>query len=366
MRARRDHGAAASSAPQSAVTNVTSGAPPSAAYGGERRGGLGEGQPTPREAAERQPVPGQPPGRPRGRPPRPASRAAASTAGEQRRRSAARKAASSSASASQASGPITVSQDSSGTNVQPVDQTEQGAPARPRPRQSRTSRPPRPGPAATGRTAGRPGRRGPADDGAGQAAGQREPRRTQRDGRRGPAGSAAGRGRRHGLPVAVLVTVGAGPSGVRSAGLTRTTAGSATVRRTRAAGCGPVADRRRPRRRVRARTALRTDLVRPAAGSRPLSTGRSGPSRVSPPAGSLALSSDDGDRTWHPDGTCALRRPWPEAGTCVSRRGFRVGVLSVDVAHLGAPTASCQPPADLRGCAKPQVGATSPDRLISH
>jgi hypothetical protein len=65
---------------------------------------------------------------------------------------------------------------------------------------------------------------------------------------------------------------------------------------------------------------------------------------------------DGGGRTWHPDGACALRRPWPEAVDGVAEGGCSAAVSCGGPLNLCRPVPRCQPSVHLRRRAKPQVG----------
>jgi hypothetical protein len=114
--------------------------------------------------------------------------------------------------------------------------------------------------------------------------------------------------------------------------------------------------------RKRARTALRTGWVRPAAGSPCRCLLGGGALPVSHPGSTpsphcLFGQSDGGRRTWHPDGTCALRRPWPEAAGWCRGGGLSAAVSCGGPLNLGRPDPRCQPAVHLRKRAKPQVSA---------
>ena len=246
----------------------------------------------------------------------------------------ARNDASSSATASQASGPITVSQDSSGRKSRgrgPGRAGHRGAALWPR--HSRT-RPATPSGASSHTSYGgsasatrapltaAPASRGPSPPGTASAT-------VRRTGRPRP-GSAG--------PVAVLVTVvrvlpGVGSSG--TAGRTDTVSGlrryngrePATVPMVGRSGAGGPADPTRPRRRVRARTALRTDLVRPAAGSKAVVYWAVGPFPCLTPwvSPSLRATTAIGPGTRTALAHCAV--PGPKPARVCRGGGFLVGVL---------------------------------------
>src|SRR4029079_13732505 len=75
-----------------------------------------------------------------------------------------------------------------------------------------------------------------------------------------------------------------------------------------------------------------------------------------PPAPSPVATTAIGPGTRTALAHCAVPGPKPAR---MSRRRFRVGVLWWTSFTLGSPPAVCQPVADLRRCAKPQVGAAS-------
>ena len=200
------------------------------------------------------------------------------------------------------------------------------------PRRAAPARPPRPAPAATRRTAAGRERPGPPPTTAAASRGPSESAR--RDGAVTPSDA----GLR--APVAVVVTrgrrspPGVGVTGgqVLAAGLRRYNGRDPSTVPTVTQRCGAVT------------------CAGPGDGSGPgppfgptpsgrlpdrgpLSTGAVGPFPCLTPASPLARG-DDGDRTWHPDGTCALRRPWPEAGSYVAE-GISRGCPVVDVAHPG-------------------------------
>jgi hypothetical protein len=96
---------------------------------------------------------------------------------------------------------------------------------------------------------------------------------------------------------------------------------------------------------------------------RPLSTGRSGPSRVSPPKSSPSplATTAVGPGTRTALAHCAVPGPKP-AGVA---EGDSSWVSCGGRRYLGGATRCCQLPADLHRCAKVQVGDVTSDRTIS-
>ena len=174
-------------------------------------------------------------------------------------------------------------------------------------------------------------------------------------------------------PVAVLVTVGAGPSRASSSGTALTRGRAATVQRPGAGGgAGGSGRDRRP---TGGALALETgqgpdrpsDRPRPAGcriEGRCLLGGRALP--VSHPRGTPphpGATTAIGPGTWTALAHCAV--PGPKPARVCRGGGFLVGVLWWTSLTLVAPTGPCQPPRDLRRCAKPQVAAARRDQTFS-